>query len=59
MRASCVPLAATLAALSAAAPVAAQDFHWTGHLAAGKRLEIKGVNGSIRAMAAADRKSVV
>lgn len=32
-----------------AAPVAAQDFHWNGRLAAGKRLEIKGVNGSIRA----------
>jgi len=36
---------------TAATPLAAQDFHWTGHLAAGKRLEIKGVNGSIRAMA--------
>ena len=35
-----------------AAPVGAQDFHWTGRLAAGKRLEIRGVNGSIRAMAA-------
>jgi hypothetical protein len=33
-------------------PAAAQDFHWTGKLAAGQRLEIKGVNGSIRAMAA-------
>ncbi len=37
--------------LAAAAPLAAQDFHWTGHLAAGKRLEIKGVNGAIRAAA--------
>ncbi len=35
-----------------AAPAFAQDFHWNGHLAAGKRLEIKGVNGSIRAVAA-------
>jgi hypothetical protein len=45
----------TLVALAAtcvvALPVAAQDFHWTGRLAAGKRLEIKGVNGSIRATA--------
>lgn len=39
------------AALLAAAPAGAQDFHWTGRLAAGKRLEIKGVNGSIRAVA--------
>ena len=35
-----------------AAPVAAQDFSWTGRLAAGKELEIKGVNGWIRAEAA-------
>lgn len=41
------------AALLVAAPAAAQDFHWTGRLAAGKRLEIKGVNGSIRTVAAA------
>lgn len=41
----------TFALLVAAAPLAAQDFHWTGHLAAGKRLEIKGVNGAIRAAA--------
>jgi hypothetical protein len=42
-----------LAALLGAIPAAAQDFHWTGRLAAGKRLEVRGVNGSIRAMAAA------
>lgn len=42
-----------LAALIGAVPAAAQDFHWTGRLAAGKRLEVRGVNGSIRAMAAA------
>jgi hypothetical protein len=40
------------AALFAAAPAGAQDFHWSGRLAAGKRLEIKGVNGSIRTVAA-------
>ena len=44
----------TLLLFTAATPLAAQDFHWTGHLAAGKRLEIKGVNGSIRAMATTD-----
>ncbi len=40
-----------VAAPLVAAPVTAQDFHWNGRLAAGKRLEIRGVNGSIRAMA--------
>ncbi len=45
-------LAALAAGLLVAAPAAAQDFHWNGRLAAGKRLEIKGVNGSIRAVAA-------
>jgi hypothetical protein len=34
-----------------AAPAAAQsgDFRWTGKLAPGKRLEIRGVNGDVRA----------
>ena len=32
--------------------LAAQDFRWTGRVAAGKELEIKGVNGWIRATAA-------
>ena len=38
-----------------AVPAAAQsgDFHWTGKLAPGQRLEIKGVIGDIRATAAA------
>jgi hypothetical protein len=31
---------------------AAQDFRWHGRLAAGKRVEIKGVNGDVRAVAA-------
>jgi DUF4097 and DUF4098 domain-containing protein YvlB len=41
----------TLALLAAGAvPAAAQEtFHWSGRLAAGKRLEIKGVNGDIHA----------
>lgn len=53
MRVTVFLIPATIAAaLLVAAPAAAQDFHWTGRLAAGKRLEIKGVNGSIRAMAA-------
>ena len=42
---------ADLLALAAPAGLAAQgsDFHWSGKLAAGQRLEIKGVNGSIHA----------
>ena len=52
MRGTITLLGAACAALLVAAPtLAAQDFHWTGKLAAGKRLEIKGVNGAIRAMA--------
>lgn len=42
---------ASLAALALAAPAWAQssDFHWSGSVAQGKTLEIKGVNGEIRA----------
>lgn len=54
------PFAVALMALAAlASPAIAQDFHWTGALAAGKRLEIKGVNGSIRAMLASGTEAVV
>ena len=45
-------LALVALALGAAAPAAAQEFRWTGRLAAGKRVEIKGVNGDIHAVAA-------
>ncbi|MEX2156639.1 MAG: hypothetical protein WD773_07335 [Gemmatimonadales bacterium] len=46
-----------LAAVAFAAwppPLAAQDrdFSWRGRLASGKRLEVKGVNGDVRAVAA-------
>ena len=41
-----------LAALAAvAAPLAAQDFKWSGAVASGKTLEIRGINGSVRAVA--------
>ncbi|MGE5801796.1 MAG: DUF4097 family beta strand repeat-containing protein [Gemmatimonadota bacterium] len=36
--------------LTALATAAAQDFNWHGRLAAGKRLEVKGVNGDVRAV---------
>ena len=43
--------AAALAALAAvaAAPAMAQDFRWTGKLAQGKTLEVRGVNGDVDA----------
>jgi len=45
-------LVAGFLALAAPAALAAQsDFHWSGKLKAGQRLEIKGVNGSIHATA--------
>lgn len=49
-RTSFTATAVALAAL--AAPAAAQDFRWTGRIAAGQELEIKGVNGPIGAVAA-------
>ena len=41
-----------LTAIAFAAPAAAQstDFRWHGRLAAGKRVEVKGVNGDVRAV---------
>src|SRR3989440_12799743 len=40
------------AALPFARPAAAQgEFHWKGQIAAGKTIEIKGVNGDISAVA--------
>lgn len=49
------------ALLSAAAAVSiqAQDFNWHGRLAAGKRLEVKGVNGDVRAVLASGAEAVV
>ncbi|HET6900434.1 MAG TPA: DUF4097 family beta strand repeat-containing protein [Vicinamibacteria bacterium] len=44
--------AVVAAAILAAGPVAAEDFQWHGRLAAGKTVEIKGVNGAIDATAA-------
>lgn len=51
----------TLAALclTALATVTAQDFNWHGRLAAGKRLEVKGVNGDVRATLATGAEAVV
>jgi putative adhesin len=42
----------TALALAAAVGAGAEDFNWTGRLGAGQTLEVKGVNGPIRALAA-------
>jgi len=42
-------LIVTALCLAAATTAAAQDFNWHGRIAAGKRLEVKGVNGDVRA----------
>lgn len=50
-----IPLLAILGLAAGAAittSAAAQDFRWTGRLAAGKTLEVKGVNGDVVASAA-------
>lgn len=46
-----IALALATAAL-AAAPAEAQDFAWNGRIAPGQTVEIKGVNGAIRALPA-------
>jgi DUF4097 and DUF4098 domain-containing protein YvlB len=44
----------TLGAVAAAAPASlmAQDFEWSGRLAAGQAVEVKGINGDIEALQA-------
>lgn len=46
-------------ALLAAPAAGAQDFQWKGRIAAGKWLEVKGVNGDVRATAAAGAEAEV
>lgn len=54
-----IPLIATTLLLAAATTAAAQDFNWHGRIAAGKRLEVKGVNGDVRAVLASGAEAVV
>src|SRR6185295_2455577 len=44
-------LAAAAVFALAALPLRADDFHWQGKVAAGRAVEIKGINGSIDARA--------
>lgn len=50
---------ATALCLAAATTVAAQDFNWHGRIAQGKRLEVKGVNGDVRAVLASGAEASV
>ena len=45
--------------LAAFATATAQDFSWHGRIAAGKRLEVKGVSGDVRAVLASGAEAVV
>src|ERR1041385_6897506 len=45
--------------LVALGTTAAQDFNWHGRLAAGERLEDKGVNGDVRAVLSSGAEAVV
>ena len=45
--------------LTALATAGAQDFNWHGRIAAGKRLEIKGVNGDVRAVLTSGAEAMV
>jgi putative adhesin len=51
MRVSTLVLLAAGSALPLASAAAQNEFHWKGSLAAGKSIEIKGVNGDVRAVA--------
>jgi DUF4097 and DUF4098 domain-containing protein YvlB len=52
-------LIAAALCLAAGSALTAQDFNWHGRLAAGKRLEVKGVNGDVRAVLASGAEAVV
>src|SRR6266436_9052482 len=52
-------LIAALLCVATVASAQAQDFNWHGRLAAGKRLEVKGVNGDVRAVLASGAEAVV
>src|SRR5258708_21318730 len=52
-------LITALLSVVAAVSLQAQDFNWHGRLAAGKRLEVKGVNGDVRALLASGADAVV
>src|SRR5437879_6703554 len=52
-------LLTTALCVGAVAALTAQDFNWHGRIAAGKRLEVKGVSGDVRAVLASGAEAVV
>src|SRR5258705_8869111 len=52
-------LITALLSVVAAVSMQAQDFNWHGKLAQGKRLEVKGVSGDVRAVLATGAEAVV
>src|SRR5712691_10870712 len=52
-------LIAALLGVAGVVCLQAQDFNWHGRLAPGKRLEVKGVNGDVRAVLASGAEAVV
>jgi DUF4097 and DUF4098 domain-containing protein YvlB len=54
-----IPLITMALGLAVATTASAQDFNWHGRIAQGKRLEIKGVNGDVRAVLASGAEAVV
>jgi len=59
MRILPIAMALCLAAATTATTAAAQDFNWHGRIAQGKRLEVKGVNGDVRAVLASGAEASV
>lgn len=54
-----IPLITMALGLAVATTASAQDFNWHGRIAQGKRLEVKGVNGDVRAVLASGAEAVV
>src|SRR5437867_10223613 len=52
-------LLTTALCVGAVAALTAQDFNWHGRIAPGKRLEVKGVNGDVRAVLTSGAEAVV
>jgi hypothetical protein len=54
------PLLVAMPILLAGSPAVAQgDFHWAGALSSGQKIEVKGVNGSVRASASSSGQAEV
>ena len=54
-----IPGLVAVLSVAAVGIAGAQDFNWRGRIAQGKRLEVKGVNGDVRAVLASGAEAVV